>query len=541
MLVFSYLAVTWVAYFLLVYALYWVFRTFKQMFNLLLCFFHVLKDTEINWWARCLRLERGAGKYLETLLQEQRAWYQTRHSNYDSRLIWSRLQRRAIRLWEFFAHPDTFRILAAREDEIVRLRRYAEMPAAVRIKPMQIHHLVIVPTYKEGMNVLIPTLEHLMDVNYDLERVHILIAGEGADKTFAEVRKAILKLVGTKLPNLYFNVHQLTVGEIAGKSSNQTSALKWFETHVFASLGITKEQLVVTSLDADYRVYPEYFADLTFNYVTDPDRKFHIYQTIPMFFNNIWKVNLFSRINSTLGTQIQMARQLDYRQNRNFSSYAAAYATIKQAGYWYVDVIQEDSRLFWKIYFAFGHRVRVEPLFLPVFGDAVFDRSYAKSLQSLYDQMRRWAWGASDVPFVMVQAWDHPEIPLWSRVRSVWDVISNYFNWTTMPVILAIGTLLPFYLNHAFAKTVMGYNLPVFTSRLLTLTSVIVVVFLLVDARLAPRKPKEWQPWRRMLTYLQWMLMPIMGILFSALPAIDAQTKLLRGKKLQYIVTKKGI
>jgi cellulose synthase/poly-beta-1,6-N-acetylglucosamine synthase-like glycosyltransferase len=521
---------------LLLYALYWVFRTAFYLIRLLTCFFHVVKDTEIDWLARCRRLDRPEDA-LNALIAEQADWWKARGLPAAPLRFGDRVRRRLYLYRIFVTDRDAFRGFMARREEIHAVGQY--LAAADRPDAARLVHLVIIPTYKEGMKILRPTMEHLIAVNYPLDRLHIVIAGEAADDTFDAVYAELHGAYAEKLPHLYASRHPLAPGELAGKSSNQAYAIKWFDREVLSRHPIPKDRLLVTSLDADYRVHPEYFATLSYKYAVDPERAYHIYQPIPMFFNNIWRVNVFSRILATLGTQIQMARQLDYRENRNFSSYALAFATAEGAGYWDVDVIQEDSRLFWKVYFRFGEKVRVEPLFLPVFGDAVHSATYLKSVVSLYEQMRRWAWGASDVPYVIVRAFQHPEISLGSRLRAVVDVITNYFNWATMPVILAVGTFFPFYLNPEFSDTVIGYNLPVFTSRLLTLTSGGLVIFLIVDAMLAPAKPKEWQPWRRMMVYLQWLIMPLLGIFFSALPAIDAQTRLMIKGELEYKVTEK--
>jgi hypothetical protein len=46
-----------------------------------------------------------------------------------------------------------------------------------------------------------------------------------------------------------------------------------------------------------------------------------------------------------------------------------------------------------------------------VFGDAPRARDYASTHVSQYNQIKRWAWGATDVPYVCVRMLSHPEIP----------------------------------------------------------------------------------------------------------------------------------
>lgn len=188
-----------------------------------------------------------------------------------------------------------------------------------------------------------------------------------------------------------------------------------------------------------------------------------------------------------------------------------------------------------------GEKVRtVRPLFLPVYGDAVQSPTYIASIKSLYQQLRRWAWGASDVPYVLLNCIRHKEIPLRGRIRAIINVITEYFNWATLPVILALGTVFPLYFSPEFGQTVMAYNLPLFTSRLLTATSLAIVFLMIIDAILTPPQPQEWNVWKRAVSYTQWLTIPVIGIVFGALPALDAQSRLMLGKKLEYQVTEKG-
>lgn len=557
-----------ISYALLIYALYWLFRTAGFLIRLVRSYFYITQDSQQDWQAINKKIILPQN-YLKEITDQEQAFWKARKINHQQSFLNS-LKKRVLSIKMLLFDTENYRYIHKIRLQSQRLITYLAQSKSQQIAPRQVNHVIIIPIYKEPLHVLRPTLEALEESNYDLHKVHIILAMETADPQSPQTAQILFDEFGSKLPNLYASFHQLTSQEVAGKSANEAYALQWFEKHFIdlkerdqtsdstqinphlyqlADRGFSKRRpqktinpknLLITSLDADYRVHPQYFAYLTYRYCLDPQRQYHLFQPVPMFFNNIWKVNMFSRISATTSTQVQMSQQLNFRENRNFSSYAVCFETIKQAGYWDPDVIQEDSRLFWKIYFTFGKEVRVEPLFIPVYGDAVHADTYLESTKSLYQQMRRWAWGATDIPYVIIRSLTSKILPWNKKIIVVYDVIRFYFDWATLPIILAFGSFFPLYLNTTFRDTVIFYNLPLYTSRILTVASIGTIIFLYVDYLMSPKKPQHWTKYQRAFVHIQWLSMPILGILFGALPALDSQTRMLAGKDLDYKVTQKG-
>ena len=44
----------------------------------------------------------------------------------------------------------------------------------------------------------------------------------------------------------------------------------------------------------------------------------------------------------------------------------------------------------------------------------------------------------------------------------------------------------------------------------------------------------------KIVSWLQWLALPVVGVIFTNLPALDAQTRLLTGRYLEYRVTEKA-
>jgi hypothetical protein len=287
-------------------------------------------------------------------------------------------------------------------------------------------------------------------------------------------------------------------------------------------------------------VHPQYFTYLTWMHVTDPNRETQLYQPIPYLHNNIWQAPAMQRLFAAVLTQLQMWRSVLPEKLQSFGSYSTTLHVVHDVGYWATDAIPEDSRFYWKCYFRYGDRFRAVPLFIPIYGDAVRARTYWRSMATQYLQVRRWAWGVTDIPYVIDNAMRHTEIPLSSRVWRLINLFGEHINWAISPFVLMFGATLPILINPAFGQTTLGQNLPVYASAMLTLGLGVLLVLVFVENQIVPPKPPGWGPLRRLLSWVQWFGLPVVGIIFSCLPALDAQTRLLTGRYLEYKVTEKA-
>ena len=56
---------------------------------------------------------------------------------------------------------------------------------------------------------------------------------------------------------------------------------------------------------------------------------------------------------------------------------------------------------------------------------------------------------------------------------------------------------------------------------------------------LLPKRPKEYSLWKSVIMVIQWVFVPVNVTLFGAIPCLDAQIRLMRGKYLGFWVTPK--
>jgi hypothetical protein len=62
---------------------------------------------------------------------------------------------------------------------------------------------------------------------------------------------------------------------------------------------------------------------------------------------------------------------------------------------------------------------------------------------------------------------------------------------------------------------------------------------IIIDNIHRPKRPNKVSLFRVLLTPFEFILMPIAGFFFSALPGLDAHTRLMLGKYIEYRVTEK--
>jgi hypothetical protein len=209
-----------------------------------------------------------------------------------------------------------------------------------------------------------------------------------------------------------------------------------------------------------------------------------------------------------------------------------------EVGYWDVDVIPEDSHMFFKMLFHFGREVRVEPIYLPVVSDGAEARGYLRTLFSQFEQEKRWAWGVADIPYVMLglgRTAIRGGVSRWYRGLRY---IEEHLSWPLSPFLITFGAGAPRIFNPAFGRSTLGHLLPNLSSWVLTASLASMMVMVVVDRMLKPPAPAD-HPLGGWLHMLEWALMPAVGIALSALPGLVAHTRLLFGRYLQYKVTQK--
>lgn len=403
-----------------------------------------------------------------------------------------------------------------------------------------VHHIIIIPTYQEPVTTLQRTLLALAKQTYPLKKLHIMISFEEREGQVAiEKANALKQEFGKVFGHVWTTLHPDIEGEVKGKSSNTCWGAKRAKEFLIDEEGIDIKKVTISSEDADALFHHSYFANVTYEYLKT-DKPFNkIWQGGIVFYNNIWKVHAPIRVLSSIFSVTQMYILMRKDRLVNFSTYTTSLKHIVDIGYWDTDVIPEDYRLFFKSYFAKKGDFEVEPIFLPIYADAAEAPTFWAAMNNQYQQLQRWAWGVSDDAYIIKQYITAEGIPFWDKTIRVFKTIEDHFLWPVNWFAITIAAFLPPLLNEQYTRTSMGKTLPQVISLIMTFSLVSMLVIFLIDASNRPPRPNR----RNILSYimqpLEFLLLPVIGFFFSALPGIDAHTRLMLGKYIEYKVTEK--
>ncbi|MBT5808251.1 glycosyltransferase family 2 protein [Candidatus Uhrbacteria bacterium] len=405
-----------------------------------------------------------------------------------------------------------------------------------------VHHLIFLPTYKEGYDIIRATLKSLRANSTPNNKMIIVLGGEEADKELFQknVRRAEQDF-GRTFKRLFVTLHPKGLpDEIPGKGSN----LNWMGNKVKGLLAnefpeLKEDKLVVSAFDVDTIAHKQYFSYLTYLFCTVRDPLRASYQPIALFSNNIWTSSAPVRIGA-FGTTFWLFGELARPERLwTFSSHSMPWKMLTDVGFWQKDIVSEDSRIFMQGFLHYHGDYRVEPMFLPVSMDAVSGATYRESLRALYIQMRRWAWGVEHLPFIIDGFKRDKTIPLRKKMQYVFNHIEGMFTWATAPIIMFVLGWLPLLLARD-QTTALIQAAPFTLQQLMQLAMIGILVSAIMSLMLLPRRPEKIKKHTWIVMFFQWALLPITFILFGSFPAIDAQTRLMTGRYLGFDVTKKG-
>lgn len=400
----------------------------------------------------------------------------------------------------------------------------------------KIYHLVVLPMYKEPLAVVRETFLTLRESNYPGDKI-IMVLGteERAGVEAVETAKSIEREFGGDFFRFLVTRHPANLpGEIPGKGSNETWAVREAKVKIIDPQSLKYEDVIVSVLDVDTQVPPEYFGRLAYVFLNCENPQRSSYQPVPLFTNNIYQAPAFSKVMSFFPTFWQMMQQSRSEQLSTFTSQAMPLRALVDVGFWDVQYVSEDSLIFWKFYLHYDGDWRTEPLHYPVSMDATHAPTFWGTVKNLYRQQRRWAWGSENIPYMLSGFIKNKNIPF--RKKAFWTFVfmEGFHSWATAPFILFVLGWLPVILgNYEFGLTLVSYNVRRIAGFLLNFSVLGLFASAVLSVVLLPPKPGWFRKKHYVFYVLYWLLAPALIIIFSAIPAVEAQTRLMLGGRFK--------
>lgn len=419
------------------------------------------------------------------------------------------------------------------------IRRVISSP--VPVMPDELMHAIIIATYNEAREILEPTIQSVIASEFDMKRVILVLAYEerggpeverNAEALIRDYRQTFGHAIAIKHPDGI-------KGEIRGKGSNITYSGRQLQ-HYLAAHDIDPLRVAVTTLDSDNRPHPQYLNALTYIYALCPRPEYISFQPIPVFTNNIWDVPAPMRVIATGNTFWNVVLSLRPHMIRNFSSHAQSMKALIATDFWSVRTVVEDGHQYWRTYFRYDGKHEVYPIYIPIYQDAVLSKTLRKTLKMQFVQLRRWAWGCTDIAYVAEKGFfTKNKVPRADLVMKFSRLLEGHISWSTSPLILAFSAFIPVLFN---PQDYAAIQLPHIASTIQTIALSGITITLFLSLKLLPPKPARYKKRRTFFMVIQWAFLPITTIVYNSFSAVNAQTRLMFGRYLgSFDVTDKAV
>lgn len=476
---------------------------------------------KVNWHERLVDLE-------------------TPHERYEE------LLKHKCKEFAFNEHVENLKLLSVGRDLVLSESEVVVDDPISFPKPKEIYHAVIMVAYNEGLETLIPTVEAVRDGSFDNERIIFVF---GYEERGGEAMVENAKVLKEKFKNDFFEfitvMHPKDLkDEIQGKGPNLNFAAGELLEFV-KKKKIPLKNIIVTSLDSDNKMSKWYLDYVAYQFIVHPNRQHLSYQPVSLFTNNIWDAPAPMRIIAISNSFFNIISSMRSHTLKNFASHSQPLLALSEMGFWSKKTIVEDGHQYWRSLFFFKGNYEVLPIHVAIYQDAVMEETLIKTLKAQFVQLRRWDYGASDVAYVGVRLFSKdrkqigkmPFLPLFAKfVR----LLEGHVTLAAISPMVAFGGWVPKIINSR-SKDLLTFNLPNTISLIQIFASVGLMTTILLSLKMLPPRPKEVKT-PRILMILQWLLMPVVAIVYQSFAAFYSQTRLLTGNYMEkFDVTKKVV
>lgn len=401
--------------------------------------------------------------------------------------------------------------------------------------PSSIYNAVIIATYNEAYEILDDTISTLAKGTYDNKRLIVVLAYE---ERGGETTELTAKRLKKKFGDVFFAFETVKhpadlLNEVVGKGGNITHAGR-FLAEWLKEQQIRFQDVIVTTLDSDNRPHPTYFDYVTYEYIVHDNRKYLSYQPVSLFLNNIWDVPAPMRVIATGNSFWNIISAMRPHTLRNFASHSQPMDALVEMDFWSTRTIVEDGHQYWRSWFYFGGNYDVVPIFVPIYQDAVLSDTYKKTLKAQFVQLRRWAYGASDIPYVGTRIFSrNRNVPFWGGITRFIRLLDGHVTLACIPILITFGGYVPQLLNYEAARSVAANQLPEVLGVMQRIAMIGLIITVFLAFKMLPARPARYKRRRTLGMLAQWILMPVTALTYSSASAYYSQTRLLLARYME--------
>ena len=404
-----------------------------------------------------------------------------------------------------------------------------------------IYHAVLLPFVNESEDLIRTSIMGVLGSSYPKDRIIIILGAEERAGEYAlRVASNLQAQFQNKFAGFLTSVHPEGLsGEIRGKSANTSYAAEKVLLPWLVKNSIPLDKVVISNLDCDTIIHPQYLARVTYEWLLAPNPHRRSYQPITLYNNNMWDSPALIRVVAVASSFWQFMESSRPDRLRTFSSHSMSFKTLMEVGYWKKEIVNEDGFIFWQCYLHFDGDYQVAPVFIPVSMDTCLAPTYKETLLNQYRQKRRWAYNVEYWPHLVPKLLSNKKIPLRDRLNKFLQYLEGNYTWAVASIVIATMGFLPAFLGDNFVGTVFGFNLPYATRLLMNIAVIFLIFSVYINMVLLPPRPPQYKSTKTLAMFAQWILVPLISIVWGSFPALEAQARLALGKYMEFWVTPK--
>jgi cellulose synthase/poly-beta-1,6-N-acetylglucosamine synthase-like glycosyltransferase len=406
-----------------------------------------------------------------------------------------------------------------------------------------VHHLVVIPNLNEPLDILSRTLQSLTVQAEACRNITVVLGMEEKETDARDKAKPLLAMYKSSFYYIFATFHPSTLpGEVPGKATNETWAVRCARDELVVRLGIPSSQILVTVSDSDSIFHPHYFDELTRQFTADPHRHSLVWQPPILLDNDIWHTSAAIRLVTFFSNAITIGDYLNpWEAKFPYSTYSISLKLLEEVNFWDPTVMAEDVNIFMRAFFTKGGKTFIRHVYLPVHGNPVYGENLWHAIGIFFTQKIRQGWGGTEIGY-LIQMWDSPPgAPFFHKFGRLFKLIHDHLFFSTAGFIVTLGTVLSIIIDHNAVITLppVSFNPQLFIILNLLGGSALMVIWFTERVRLT-RSWKDWNLKSLSSEIVSWSIFPVLVFLLTNLPGLLAQTKMMLGKTIDFKRTPKG-